>query len=783
MITADLDGVWTPVWQRFLLDDEQAKRQGHMSTSLEAAPHGTYVPMEYFRVQTTDSDDGDVENEIIDIYDGRGNFIRFRWDETAERWIASDEPITYTIPAGKYGYGGTGIPELTLTRYPTLALSAYSGSDAPHPAYVGRYHATSLGDPKAAVKLPPQQLEYKGDEQHLKWTIEPSVQEAAILVMGRGLPPLDPDRAKSGHNLGQAFGQIFVTQSKLDQVSVSFCGFDPTQAGSYASKGLYSATSLGTKPVDTHPHNLGQIFQGALIFGFPEQNSYDYVQATYIEGSPNIPAGIWPEPVETEEDDTHSTFVSRTTDEAQAYSVSFGLSAGIEGLFSVKGSLAYSGKTETQNKNQSRFTVSRKVAKIWAAHLDIPSLALHDGYLGGIKTQTYDLLSGDTTFGWGDDFVPTWGTHYANSITHGSITLAKTWFSLQAEETAVENKVKIEESASATLEGVTAGADFGLEQEWKSKTGLEISQEDTQHFGIGTPDPVGIFLDLRPTSELLSPIFLPYDDKDEWGKFAPWVWTKVRSSFEDWLTEQGLNQPIDQDRIESYRPHGFTIKLEKIALEQTGGSFSLSGSTLKLGGQIWISQIEDPDPAGVKKASDPITAPESLPVALISQTSMHVDQSQSRLSSAPSLAWARNYGQQIFGDRWAASSTPGVPFDASCQIAERWLGCRIATTAGNVKAGPNGGLCFALTLHNLTLTGGIAEGGISNVLELNRSVPNTTLAVEAPFVDLPKGQSQMPTTTVDAVASVGDVHSAFGSTGVIAVRFTFSVTDSGPFQD
>lgn len=270
MITADLEGVWTPVWQMSsLLDDELAKHRGHLTTSLAAAPHGTYVPMECFRVRATDSDDGKVENEIIDIYDARGHFIRFRWDETAGHWNSSDEPITYTIPEGKYGVDQTHFPALTLTRYPTLALAKYTQSDAPHPSYKDRYHPDRLGDPSTPVTLPPQGLHYKGEENHLEWRVEPWVSGAPLLSLRLGFPPLDPARYEPGHNLGQTFGQAFITQSKLDQVSLSFCGFDPTAAANYASKGLYGGTSLGTSPQDTHSQNPGQIFQGALVFGFP----------------------------------------------------------------------------------------------------------------------------------------------------------------------------------------------------------------------------------------------------------------------------------------------------------------------------------------------------------------------------------------------------------------------------------------------------------------------------------------------------------------------------------
>jgi hypothetical protein len=767
MITADLDGLWRPAWQLFRLDDKHALSRGLTTTSLKdhdrerAAPHGTYVPVQFFRVQTADSDDGKVENQIIVIYDARANFIRFLWDESAGLWKSSNEPIVYRIPAGTYGYNKTKIPELTLTRYPTLALTAYTKDDAPDDSYVGEYYPypVSLDARARAMDLPEQTLEYKGDEKHLLWQIGP-VKEDRTLALLRGLPPLDPNRTTDGHHLSHKFGDLFVP-SDLDQVSNSFCGFNPAnEAASYTNKdGLYTATGLGTLPGDTSTQNPNQSFQGALLFGFPRYDSYDYVQCTYFGHGPNVPKGIWPEPLYTEDAATHTEFVSSTTDEANAFAMSLGLSAGIEKVLSVKGSFAYSGKTETQRKNQSRYTVSRKVAKAWAAHLDIPSLALHETYLGGIKTRTYALLSDPTpdksqTPGWEHDFVRTWGTHYANSITHGSITLAKTWFSLKAEEQASEHNVKIKTSASGTLEGVTAGADVSVETGWKDKKVNEVSSEDTEHFGIGAPDkPITIFLDLRPASELMSPIFVPHNEKDEWGKFAPWVWTEVRSDFEEWLTAQGLNQPLDPAFVEDYRPRRFTITLKSLHF-------------------IHVGKIDHAQGNGV------VTI---LPQ--VSEKSTQIDVSQQIISKTPGL----DFRMPSNGNFWAPLEIEGQ--DALQPGTKNAIGCTIATTAGNLKAGEKGGICFALDA-DLWLSKGVMKqvarkgphgmSGWDSVEErVNHGVWTVRgMVVEIPSGDLPKVKGQEVTKVVRVEPTQRP-----SSGAAEAVWLTFGVSSGVPFQD
>jgi hypothetical protein len=477
------------------------------------------------------------------------------------------------------------------------------------------------------------------------------------------------------------------------------------------------------------------------LFAFPKTTSYDYVQATHLDGAPNIPVGIWPEPLYTENDAAHSEFISSTVDQARAHSVTFGFSAGVEQAFSVGGSMSYSGKTDRQNTEQSRFTVTRKVKKGWAAHLDITSLALHAKYQAAIRQRTYDLLSDPTedksqTTPWDVDFVNTWGTHYANTITHGSITFAQTWFSMQAEQVMHDNKRKFSVEADTTVEDVKAGADLAVEDEWKKQTGLELSQEDTSHFGLGTPDPISIFLDLRPSSELMSPIFLPYDDKDPWGRFAPWVWTDVRRNFEKWATDHGLDQPINPDLVQNWRPRRFEITFPKIVvLGQAPGSSDEQPSGL-LQGRGTIS-ILPPDPT-----------------------------SKGTLDKSQSLVFGQ-YAATLGGQ----NVHPG-PYSPD----RNTLGCTIATTGGNVNAGAKGGLCFTLVFDlEVTESTDVAlfgeDGRWEPVTKDRAHFTSAGILVELSFANLPNGKAQAPTTTISITS------------GIYTLQITVIATDAGPFED
>jgi hypothetical protein len=105
------------------------------------------------------------------------------------------------------------------------------------------------------------------------------------------------------------------------------------------------------------------------------------------------------------------------------------------------------------------------------------------------------------------------------------------------------------------------------------------------------------------------------------------------------------------------------------------------------------------------------------------------------------------------------------------------LGATIATTAGNVKAGAKGGLCFSLQ-WDLDVYGNVGVGGESHRLEPVHQVnfQSDGMVVELPFEDLKKGQTQAPTKTID-------VDQTTPGSNPWKLHFTIAVTDAGPFEN
>jgi hypothetical protein len=193
-------------------------------------------------------------------------------------------------------------------------------------------------------------------------------------------------------------------------------------------------------------------------------------------------------------------------------------------------------------------------------------MALHDEFLGEIRSLTKKLLSGEKP-DW-KTFVKRFGTHYAHAITQGRIDLVQTRFSLEAESKATTTTAGLNGAAKAVVEGVKAGGQFEVTAESYKKLGLEMSQEDVFSLSIGHDTPVGIFYDLRPVTELLSPVFFPYRplEPSGWGALAPWVWHGLRPSLAGYLQELGLNKPLEADAYIDYTPRRYKVTIENITV-------------------------------------------------------------------------------------------------------------------------------------------------------------------------------------------------------------------------
>jgi hypothetical protein len=72
--------------------------------------------------------------------------------------------------------------------------------------------------------------------------------------------------------------------------------------------------------------------------------------------------------------------LSSVADRMRSWSLTLGLSAGIDKLVSASTKGSYQSKIEEQTKTESRYSVSRKIGTTHRIFTDVPRLDLHEEY-------------------------------------------------------------------------------------------------------------------------------------------------------------------------------------------------------------------------------------------------------------------------------------------------------------------------------------------------------------------------------------------------------------------
>jgi MAC/Perforin domain len=190
--------------------------------------------------------------------------------------------------------------------------------------------------------------------------------------------------------------------------------------------------------------------------------------------------------------------------------------------------------------------------------MNVPELQLQQLFVNEIHSRLKQLL-GNLPVGW-KNFIATFGTHYVHAMTLGSVKCALTRFSLASEVKAHTSGFDLKAKATAALSAAKKSASkvggvFDFKNELKQELGLTTESEEVTSYNLGAESqPVAIFYDLRPITELFNPIFFLYNPADDWEKYSPFVWHGLRDSLETYLKSLGLNQPIEQSASDDFMP-------------------------------------------------------------------------------------------------------------------------------------------------------------------------------------------------------------------------------------
>ena len=292
-----------------------------------------------------------------------------------------------------------------------------------------------------------------------------------------------------------------------------------------------------------------------------------------------VPFGVRLQEINVEDETADTSTIASGTEGAGAWAVTLGLSGGVEDLISLSAESTYRQEYEAQQSVERRYTLTRK-CYVWLNLVtDLAQMALSDAVVGELQTCLEDGVLTKKGSNW-EKFVNAFGMQYSHAVTHGRMTFMQTWFSLDAESYMQKQQIDVKAEASGMFDGIDAGVKGEFDTEWSSKTENKVSNEEVTSFTVGAEHYDVLFLDLRPLTELLSPLIVRYNPADDWGQFAPWVWYELRPALtkyvEQHVADPSLRTGLDVD----YTPVIASVQLSVTGQSGVNSSLTIFGMSV-----------------------------------------------------------------------------------------------------------------------------------------------------------------------------------------------------------
>jgi MAC/Perforin domain len=252
---------------------------------------------------------------------------------------------------------------------------------------------------------------------------------------------------------------------------------------------------------------------------------------------------------------TEATQMESVITNMASFEKSMSLNFGASGSF--KGATSAWEATREESKGADRTDGTTKAfglarAEVYTLFLDKPNMLLDPGF-------KFDILQlADGTYS-ADQFRRKYGTHYAASIQFGGIgknqrivkiTEFKDW---SKESTSYKQEGGFDGGPAASIKakgGLTmasgeakGGSSMFSSESWKSVGGT--GSVTSVGWSVDLSNAVPVRYDLRPLSELISPIFLP----DEWGSAKRGALLNARNQLDAEITRYLQSQPKPDDRL------------------------------------------------------------------------------------------------------------------------------------------------------------------------------------------------------------------------------------------
>jgi len=262
------------------------------------------------------------------------------------------------------------------------------------------------------------------------------------------------------------------------------------------------------------------------VFDWPDDLSKDY---TITTTGKIIPNGLIYKNDAQALEQTHTVVTKTAREHLSAWSVNLGMSIGVPEVMSFGLNGEYSQELGTISTSEALHTISQIQQTEYALVVDMARIRLWPEFVSAVRTLRDRALAGaDLDF---TDLVDVFGTHYPYAVTFGGMAFQEISYTIESLTQLASQGLSIEAHASGTIEAVTLGLTGGLSTQETTKTTQELKKQDSKVESIGGQLSFGggwtlahraevpLLLDLRPISELLSPLF--FEDPIVWMTLKP----------------------------------------------------------------------------------------------------------------------------------------------------------------------------------------------------------------------------------------------------------------------
>lgn len=376
--------------------------------------------------------------------------------------------------------------------------------------------------------------EYSGDGYSASFAVVDR-KNIRLILTGRGSSrEFDISKVASGVRLSRAR----IRPSSDDEA-------DPFDAGNMVSRYADMLVSYSSENMDIFDPNKGA---GPEIFKAPEDKEFSIEKRLQNK---SLPYGLRGQEIRVTEGKQLESIITNMSSFEKSMSLNFGISGSFRGVSGGwKASRDESKGAERNDGTAKAYGIAR--TDIYVLFLDKPNMLLAPNF-------KYDILQLADNKMSAEKFRIKYGTHYANAIHYGGISKN------ERTVTTAEYKKWARESTSFEQEG---GLDAGPAASLKAKGGLTIASGSanggTSMFSSETWKAVGgnggmssnswtvderssvpVRYDLRPLSELISPIFFG----DEWSTSKRVGLQNARSQLDAEITRYLESQPKAEDKM------------------------------------------------------------------------------------------------------------------------------------------------------------------------------------------------------------------------------------------